>query len=291
MRKKMKYLGVMLDAEGNSLPQVHSKQCEKLQVPTQLCQRTFWYSYEAWRVRVAGYIHIRFYCCSSLYYHREEIKHTDEVNKIKWRRDILCNRLYRSVSTEGPVITNALPSLDAWTADLRVFSLVPAEWQVQGVVHWRQLPALFFPQMRTRVEKSVPPGHTGWVQPQMDDHHIGGVVGEEVRMDLVLAQMGFASYLYRRNHWYNDQCPCGIVPESARHVFREWARWTDRRPTNWPGPVESTCGTCFELFSASGCWRIRRIPQVIKITQGKKNPEEGGSDFRRGWKRLPPTTP
>ena len=253
----IKYLGVHVD--NRLMFRLHIEQTiEKCQrrIPLlqTLCRNMYGYRYKARKVMFNSYIHSLLMYCSSIYYHRLQLKtYRRKVDQLQRRTNIIICRGYRDISggsagliaAEAPLALRLVERSVAWL--LRKGRPVP-HWghldpiedsddglshRNQPVTLWEAKQLLKISTMEKWEEEWAEYQHSRWTRslfPTIKSCTETELVPDFWSTQAITGHGVFKAYLKERRRVDEDTCPCGFDVESAGHVLTECLRFIEGRP-------------------------------------------------------------
>jgi len=219
-----------------------------------LCRNMYEYGYKARKVMFNSYIHSLLMYCSSIYYHRLQLKtYRRKVDQLQRRTNIIICRGYRDISggsagliaAEAPLALRLVERSVAWL--LRKGRPVP-HWghldpiedsddglshRNQPVTLWEAKQLLKISTMEKWEEEWAEYQHSRWTRslfPTIKSCTETELVPDFWSTQAITGHGVFKAYLKERRRVDEDTCPCGFDVESAGHVLTECLRFIEGRP-------------------------------------------------------------
>lgn len=250
----IKYLGVILDAALNwdcHIRDVVDRCHRALPMFTQLCQNTCGYSNAARRTMVKGAIFSLLYYCSSVFYHRLQLRKNQRMlAQLQRKCDRLCIRGYRTISADAAAVLANSPPIDL---------LVTYRSLVYHVARGQVPPVFgpFKPILGVDPADPIPQEWKTTIQDEWEKRWKNSDAGSwthelfptvrcrqrtELRLNFWLTQAlsghgVFGSYLFALRRRPSQACRCGAPEETPSHVFRFCPLFEEGRPRVWRRPL------------------------------------------------------
>ena len=255
----IKYLKVQLDNRlmfRNHLEYIIGKCKQRIPLLQKLCRNTYGYQFRARKVMFNSFIHSLLMYCSSIYYHRLQLKtYQSMIDKLQRLSNIIICRGYKDITGESAGVLAAEEPLSLRIVERSVAWLVRTSRPVRhsghlasfdqsetGLLHDDE--PITLPEARSLWKSNtLTQWEDEWSRHQLSQwtHTLFPTVKSRLELrdfapnfwsTQALTDHGiFKAYLLKRRRVTSNACPCGFDVKNAKHTIMECIRFTEGRST------------------------------------------------------------